>query len=136
MKHADRATSCHEGSKYHRDSILTVKTLGTVSGHIDTQIDETSKSERQYWRDVLARVVAVVKFLAERGLQFVVTTKYLDHLQMGTFLGILELLSTFDPFLAQHIERYGAKGRGDCSYLSSNICDEFIKIMGEQSSNT
>ena len=50
---------------------------------------------------------------------------------MGTFLSILELLSKFDPFLAQHIERYGAKGRGNCSYLSSTICDEFIKIMGE-----
>ena len=44
-------------------------------------------------------------------------------------LGILELLSKFEPFLAQHIERYGAKGRGNGSYLSSTICDEFIKIM-------
>ena len=47
-KHADRAISPHEGSKYHRDSILAVMTLGTVSGRIDTQIVEASKYERQY----------------------------------------------------------------------------------------
>ena len=130
-KHADRAISRHEGSKYHRDSILAVMTLGTVSGRIDTQIVEASKYERQYWRDVLARVVAVVKFLAERGFPFRGHNEIFGSPTNGNFMGILELLSKFDPFLAQHIERYGAKGRGNSSYLSSTICDEFIKIMGE-----
>ena len=69
-KHADRAISRLEGSKYHQNSILAVMTLGTVGGRIDTQIVEASKYKRQYWREVLARVVAVVKFLAERGLPF------------------------------------------------------------------
>ena len=85
-KHADRAISRHEGSKYHRDSILAVMTLGTVSGRIDTQIVEASKSERQFLRDFFARVVAVVKFWRNAGSRSVVTTKYLDHLQMGFFL--------------------------------------------------
>ena len=45
-------------------------------------------------------------------------------------MGVLELLSKFDPFLAEHISRFGNKGRGTTSYLSSTICDELIERMG------
>ena len=39
----------------------------------------------------------------------------LDH---GNYLGCLELLAEYDPFLAQHIERlHGNSGRGNPSYL-------------------
>lgn len=47
-------------------------------------------------------------------------------------MGILELISQFDPFLAVHIKTYGQKGRGSFSYLSSTICEEFIDMMGEK----
>ena len=47
----------------------------------------------------------------------------------GSYLGLLELLSQFDTFLAEHIRRYGNKGRGQVSYLSSTICEEFIKLL-------
>ena len=48
----------------------------------------------------------------------------------GIYLGVLELISKFDPFLRNHIETYGNKGKGRPSYLSSTICEEFIEIMG------
>ncbi|KAE9544393.1 hypothetical protein AGLY_001572 [Aphis glycines] len=41
----------------------------------------------------------------------------------------LELISKFDPFIANHITNFGNKGRGNVSYLSSTICDEFISLM-------
>ena len=47
----------------------------------------------------------------------------------GNYLGLLELLSQFDPFLAEHIRRDGNKGRGQVSYLSSTICEEFTKLV-------
>ena len=50
----------------------------------------------------------------------------------GNYLGLLELLSQFVPFLAEHIRRYGNKGRGKVSYLSSTICEEFIKILSDR----
>jgi hypothetical protein len=45
---------------------------------------------------------------------------------MEIFLGCLELIAKFDPFMADHLARYGNKGRCIPSYLSSTIADEFI----------
>ena len=42
------------------------------------------------------------------------------------------MLSQFDPFLAEHIRRYGNKGRGQVSYLSSTTCEEFIKLSSDR----
>lgn len=68
--------------------------------------------EMQYWREVLQRVVSVVKFLASRGLAFRGIDERFGSPSNGNFLGIMELLAQYDPFLASHIENYGNKGRG------------------------
>ena len=54
--------------------------------------------------------------------------RFLDQ----SYLGCVELLSEYDPFLAQHIEKYGNRGRGNPSYLSSTICEEFVLLMAEE----
>ena len=56
--------------------------------------------------------------------------KSLTHHTLESTSGVLELISKFDPFLRNHIETYGNKGKGRPSYLSSTICEEFIEIMG------
>ena len=50
----------------------------------------------------------------------------------GNYLGILELIAKFDPFLAQHINRNANQGRGHTSYLSKTICEEFIDLMANR----
>lgn len=47
-------------------------------------------------------------------------------------MGILELLSQFDPFLHEHMKKHGNSGKGNTSYLSANICEEFICLMGNK----
>jgi len=42
------------------------------------------------------------------------------------------LLSEFDPFLAQHISKYGNTASSTTLYLSSKICDEIIVLMAKQ----
>ena len=44
----------------------------------------------------------------------------------------MELISKYDPFLAEHIRKNVNQGRGHTSYLSSTICEEIILIMGQQ----
>lgn len=53
-------------------------------------------------------------------------------LQNGNFLGLLELISQFDPFLAGHISKYGNSGKGNCSYLSKTTCEELIQLMAQK----
>ena len=44
----------------------------------------------------------------------------------------MELIAQFDPFLKEHLKKYGNQGRGRQSYLSSTIYEELILLMKEQ----
>lgn len=77
-----------------------------------------------YWKAVLHRVVEVIKFLGTKGLSFRGDNEQFNKINNGNFLGTLELLAKFDPFIAQHIEKYGNRGKGTPSYLSSTIYEE------------
>lgn len=74
----------------------------------------------------------MVKYLAERGLSLRGHTSVFGDVRNGNYLGSLELLSQFDPFLRAHMERFGNAGRGNPSYLSLNVCEEFIELMGDK----
>ena len=75
---------------------------------------------------MLERVVATIKFLAERSLAFRGNDQVIGSPSNGNFLGTLELLSQFDPYLVAHLEKYGNKGKGLFSYLSSTTCDQLV----------
>jgi hypothetical protein len=39
-----------------------------VSGRADTQLAIQFSNDHQYWKEVLKRIIAVIRFLASRGL--------------------------------------------------------------------
>jgi hypothetical protein len=77
-------------------------------------------------------VVTVIKFLAARGLAFRGDNKLLGSVHNGNYLGTLEVIAHFDPFLKEHLAKHGNKGKGKPSYISSTVCDEFIALMGDK----
>ena len=100
---------------------------------IDIQLEHQYNQERDYWIKVLDRVVATIKFLAERYLAIRGSNDdNIGSSSNGNFLGILELIARYDPFLAEHIRKNANQGRGHTSYLSSTTCEEIILIMGQQ----
>ena len=103
---------------------------------MDNKLLEQQKSEIAYSSMVLERVVAVIKHLAERGLSFRGHDERLGSVHNRNFLGTLELLAQFDPFIAAHIEKYGGKGKGSVSFISSTICNELIDILGKKVKKT
>lgn len=52
----------------------------------------------------------VITFLSERGLAFRRDNETLGSVHNGNYLGILELLGKFDPFLDEHLKKYRNKG--------------------------
>ncbi len=60
----------------------------------------------------LRRVVATVKFLSKRGLSFFGSDEQIGSVHNGNFLGCLELIAEFDPFLENHLDKYGNCGTG------------------------
>lgn len=130
-KHSFARAGEHEVSQPHRNAVL-VWLARTQARRIDNELLEQCKEEESYWREVLQRVVAVIKFLSERGLSFRGSEEIFGSPHNGNYLGILELLSQFDPFLSEHMKKYGNRGRGSTSYLSNTICEEFIALMGQR----
>jgi len=107
------------------------------AGRIDAAVMKQYHTECSYWRSILQHVVAVVKHLSMRGQAFRGHDELIGSVHNGNYLGILELMAEFDPFLAAHIEKQCVlqqeKGRwGSVSYLSSTICEEVTAQMGKQ----
>ena len=121
----------HEKSTTHRDSMLTYLTRRQGAG-LRQQLEKQIQEECDYWEHVFRRVIAVIRTLAERGLAFRGTEERFGSLQNGNFLGLLELISQFDPFLAGHISKYGNSGKGNPSYLSKTTCEELIQLMAQK----
>lgn len=121
----------HEKSSGHRDCML--KYLIRRQGRGLTQkLEEQIKTERDYWHHVLQRAIAVIRTLSERGLAFRGKNEKFGSPDNGNYMGLLELIAEFDPFLASHITKYGNAGSGITSYLSKTTCDEIISLMSSR----
>lgn len=131
-KNAEHRVAQHENSARHKSSILSLKVRSEIDGRLDNLLHVQIDEEITYWRNVLKRVVAVVKRLCSRGLAFRGKNEKFGDPHNGNYCMILELLAEFDPFLASHIERFGNQGSGSTSYLSKTVCDEFIHLMGHK----
>jgi hypothetical protein len=135
-KCASQAIPCHENSSAHREATIQLLHHSDANCWVDAELVRQANAERSYWRAVLERVVETICFLSERGLAFPGSDEVVGSPRNGNYLGILELLAKFDPFLAQHINQNANKGRGHTSYLSKTIWEEFIQLMGNRVLNT
>ena len=128
-KHAINYIHDHENSDHHRDAMLAMASYSDSKCRIDKQLALEQEREREQWKAVMRRVISVVKFLAERGLPFEGEDNILGSVHNGNFLGLMELVAQYDPFLADYLARHGNKGRGKPSYLSNTIYNELIDMM-------
>ena len=122
----------HEQSESHINCILGARNMRNENASIGHRIEQQLESSKQYWVNVLRRVVAVIRFLAQRGMPFRGDDEILGSAHNGNFLGILELIAHFDPFLQSHLQQYGNAGRGVPSYISSTIVEELIHLMANK----
>lgn len=129
-KNGNTVLTRHEESTSHRKTMVALLARKKKGQRIDTAIVKEMESKKQYWRKLLQRIVEVIKFLAERGLPFRGRNECISSSQNGNYLGLLELFAKFDPFLSEHLSTYGSKGKGVPSYLSKDICEEFINLIG------
>jgi hypothetical protein len=126
----------HEKLSSHRAAVVAYISRCRTSGRVDEQLQMQLEEEKQYWRSVLKRVVAVTTFLCERGLAFRGDNEILGSPHNGNFMGMIELLAKFDPFLNTHIDKHGNRGSGRTSYLTKTVYEEVVLLMAEKVSST
>ena len=101
-KNAHSRLAAHERSECHTTSIKNAHE-NAKSRRIDVSIAYQLQMEQRYWREVLKRLVAVIKHLSSRGLAFRDDIDILGDTHNGNYLGSIELIAEFDPFLQIHI---------------------------------
>ena len=99
----------------------------TIDKHAQKQID----AEKLHWRAVLERLLSVVHFLAERNLAFRGSVEKLGDARNGNFLGLVEVISKFDPILSEHVRRIKNDELSD-HYLGKTMQNEFIQLLGNE----
>ena len=58
--------------------------------------------ERQHWRQVLTRIISIVKTLAKNTLAFRGDDEKLYVENNGLFLQMIEMVAEFDPVMEEH----------------------------------
>lgn len=134
-RNVNRDVNSHENSSEHIESRKVFLTRSKKTGKIDSELQIQIEKEFNYWRNVLKRVIAVIKKLSSRGLAFRGKDEKFGSNKNGNYMMSLELIAEFDPFLATHIATHGNPGRGKTSYLSSTICDEVISLVANKVRN-
>jgi len=63
-----------------------------LSGKIGCKLQKELSKTRNYWKNVLKRLIETISFLSERGLPFKGSDEHFGSKNNGNYLEILELL--------------------------------------------
>lgn len=128
-KNSKARIEAHENSDFHKTNVSHLKARAVVHGRVDERLVKQLDGEVLYWKKIIYRVIAIIKSLAIRGLPFRGHSEQIGNPHNGNFLGTVELLAEFDPFLAEHLKFYAHPGKGNTSYLSKTIYEEIILLI-------
>ncbi|GFT63875.1 zinc finger MYM-type protein 1 [Trichonephila clavipes] len=89
----------------HKNSMLVWLTQKENKSVSDKQLQEQLRKDTEYYHNVLKCVIVAVKYLAIIGLALRGTEEVFGSPHNGNFMGALELLDEFDPFICELIEQ-------------------------------
>ena len=95
---------------------------------IDKAAQRQLEKEKDHWRKVLFRIICIVRYLAKHNLAFRGTNSKLYDDSNGNFLGLIEMLAEFDPFIQEHV-RHITNEETHVHYLDHKIQNELIHMI-------
>nr|XP_028960019.1 zinc finger MYM-type protein 5-like [Malus domestica] len=108
-RHLGEKIDQHEKSKEHLVNSRTwveLKSRLTKNQTIDKEFQMRIKKQTNHWKQVMLRIIAVVKCLAIHNLAFRGTNERPYEDSNGNFLGLLEMIAEFDPIMQEHFSTH------------------------------
>jgi hypothetical protein len=130
-RHINDRLKDHETSMEHITNMNTWNELRARLAKaltIDKEIQEEIKREKEHIRQVLLRLVAIVKFLSKRCLAFSGSKEQLYNDQNGNIYACVEMIAEFDVVMQDHLRRIKNK-ETRYRYLRHKIQDALIYLM-------
>ena len=110
---------------------------------IDKKEQEEIENQVKKWKEILSRLVDIIRFLAKQNLALRGHREGMNHEtntidaepeateNRGYLLELVHLLAKYDPVLREHLLRTQLGNKHAISYLSPTIQTEVIEILGE-----
>uniref|UniRef100_A0A7N1A6H0 HAT C-terminal dimerisation domain-containing protein n=1 Tax=Kalanchoe fedtschenkoi TaxID=63787 RepID=A0A7N1A6H0_KALFE len=120
----------HEVGLEHKKNWATWYELRSRS-NVNKTVDHLAQKQlkkRDHWKNVLFRIICIVKFLAKHSLAFRGTKERLFENNNGNFLGLIEMLAEFDPIIQEHVRRI-TNDDIFIHYLGHKIQNELIFLL-------
>lgn len=127
----------HEKSKDHREAeneYLILKSRISKDITIQQNLIKVQKSQIEFNRSVLKRLIDLSLFLSTNGLPFRGHREDInqDTQNKGLFIEIIKLVSKYDAVLAKHL----AESNRNETYLSPKIQNDILKCMADETLHT
>lgn len=136
-QHLNPRISEHELSDFHRKCYVDWKEFEKRlkdGKTIDNNLQEVIQNEKRKWRNILKTISNVILFCAKNNLPLRGSSDKVGDDNCGIFLGLIELISQYDPLLAEHVNNVKHSYSNDkvLSYFSPLNQNELVIIMGQQ----